>query len=59
MLVSLAEDITDITSDLRGVNKFEGSRIELTEKFMYYIQLYSDAKQLREIRFFLELRFFL
>lgn len=50
MLVSLAEDIT---CELQTVNQIDGNPTEFTEKFMNFIQLYSDSKQLREIRFFL------
>lgn len=44
MLVSLADDIT---CDLETLNKVDGNGLEFTEKFMNYIQLHSEAKELR------------
>lgn len=55
ILVSLAEDITN---ELQTMDEFEGNPIEFTEKFVNFIQLYSDAKQLRKIDFsFFELQY--
>lgn len=44
MLVSLAEDIT---CELQSLNEVDGNGLELTERFKKYIQLHSEAKQLR------------
>lgn len=55
MFVSLAEDITN---DLETMNKVQENQRELTEKFMKFIRLHSEAKQLSEICKFLKVRYF-
>lgn len=43
--VSLADDIT---CDLHTLNEIDENELELTDKFMKYVQLHSEAKQLRK-----------
>lgn len=46
MLISLAEDMT---IDLNGIDKAQENQSEFTERFRKFIQLHSDAKELRKI----------